>query len=386
MSSIAVVHDRFDIGGAEAVCFAVLDALQKEHDLHLYALECPNFEELNATFGTSVSNVSVHVPDKLVSIYDSCIKSLNKLTGGFFGGQIPTEWALLSRRFRDEWNKHDLRISTRGEYPFSEPGIQYIHHPILNVGKTDDGVFSANGLYSLYNRICTRIAGSVPSAVRRSVLLTNSEWTAEQIEPVYGTRPRVVYPPIATNEFSPRPWLEQENGIVWIGRIESDKNPLQALKIFEQLQGQESNNLHIHMIGPQGKSKYTKQVCQRAELLDSVHLEGAISRKKLVDLVESHRWALHTKPYEHFGMVVAEFVAGGCVPFVPASGGQVEIINRQDVLCYTSTEDAVMKIKSLLEPGRRPDEILDNLSNASERFGHDRFQREIRSYVESDLE
>lgn len=384
MDSLAVVHHRFGVGGAEAVCFAVIDALQDEYDIHLYALEEPDFERLNSAFATSVSQVKTHIPSNLTALFDSSNAVLNSVSDGIFGQQLPLACALLSKRFGHLWANHDLRISTYGEYPFSEPSIQYIHHPLLNLDQ-DGSEFSLTGRGRKYNKFCTWLSGANPSSVRSSTLLTNSMWTAKQIEPIYHAMPSILYPPIAVDDFSPQSWESREEGIVWIGRLAPDKNPLQAINIFQRVREETGKNLHLHMIGSEGSNKdYVTRVTQKVTSTDQVRMEGSISRNRLVELIESHKWGLHTKPQEHFGMVVAEFLAGGCVPFIPASGGQVEILNNQNDLCYTSTEDAITKMVSLINSHNREDKIIDEIS-VKETFGIERFQNEWRSRVKSKL-
>ncbi len=139
------------------------------------------------------------------------------------------------------------------------------------------------------------------------------------------------------------PWEEGENGFVTVGRIALDKRTLRACRIIEEVRS------IGHDVGPEGDNEsYMESVQDFARENRWVTLEGTVERKRLVHLIQSHRWALHTKPHEHFGMVVAEYVGGGAVPFVPSSGGQIEIISDPELQTYDSKSNAVRKISKVL--------------------------------------
>ena len=60
-------------------------------------------------------------------------------------------------------------------------------------------------------------------------------------------------------------------------------------------------------------------------------------------LLRGHRFGIHCRSHEPFGIAVAELAAAGCVTFVPDGGGQVEIVDHPDLI-YTSPEAAIEKI------------------------------------------
>jgi glycosyltransferase involved in cell wall biosynthesis len=85
--------------------------------------------------------------------------------------------------------------------------------------------------------------------------------------------------------------------------------------------------------------------------------------------------------YEHFGIAVAELVAGGTIPFVPNSGGQREIVNQLDDVTYNSVSDAVEKADTVLSDSESQKSIRKSLPNVKKRFGPERFKRAIREIV-----
>jgi glycosyltransferase involved in cell wall biosynthesis len=58
----------------------------------------------------------------------------------------------------------------------------------------------------------------------------------------------------------------------------------------------------------------------------------------------------------------------GCIPFVHSSGGQVEIVDEDPRLCYTTAEDAAAKILAVLRDRKLQDELRSTVHARSERF------------------
>jgi hypothetical protein len=84
---------------------------------------------------------------------------------------------------------------------------------------------------------------------------------------------------------------------------------------------------------------------------------------------------------EHFGIAVAEMVKAGCIVFTPNSGGQVEIVGKDDRLTYDSDEQAVEKITAVLGDASRQRTLVEHLAGCASCFSADRFVREIRAVV-----
>jgi glycosyltransferase involved in cell wall biosynthesis len=115
-------------------------------------------------------------------------------------------------------------------------------------------------------------------------------------------------------------------------------------------------------------------------------LEGKIPREHLVDLLTTHRYGIHGMEYEHFGIAVAEFLAAGMIPFVPNSGGQVEIVDRHDAVTYDSVDEVVAKADQVLSSPEQQWSIRSELPDVERRFGPERFKRQIQSVVAYALE
>jgi hypothetical protein len=112
-----------------------------------------------------------------------------------------------------------------------------------------------------------------------------------------------------------------------------------------------------------------------------ITLHGALSRAALVRLVAANRYGLHAMHEEPFGMAVAEMVRGGCIVWVPRSGGQVEIVGGHPRLTYATREEAVASIlRTLADPAEQA-ALRAHLAARRDLLSAERFMREIRDTV-----
>jgi glycosyltransferase involved in cell wall biosynthesis len=371
---IAVAHHNLmEKGGAEGVGMNVLEALQHHYDVTLLTLTHPDIDELNEYYNTAVDEriVDVQQIGRLIPTLYERSKRFHLLKN-----------ALVSRLMARLTDKFDVVFCTYNELSLPGRSLQYIHMPQFRRWTNDS---DSGPLYGIYDEVCKAIEGFDTERIARNRLLANSGWTAGVTEKAYGTRPEVVYPPVDTSEFVPRPWTEREEGFVTIGRITPYKRVLRTIDIVERLHDR-SYNIHLHIVGPTLNSDYAERVKTRAATHDFVHVEGEVSRTELVKLISSHRYGIHGTDYEHFGMAVAELAAGGTIPFVPNGGGQREIVHEREELLYETVDEAVEKIDRVLSNSELQAEIRGELDDIEERFGRDRFKRTIREIVEDTLD
>ena len=377
--NIAVIHhDLMSKGGGEAVAMTVLEALQDDYDLTLITLREPDFEELNDYYNTSVDPVPIEIAGTVAP----------QLHEQFGIKYYVLQNALLGRYARSHADEYDCLVSTINELGLEEDAVQYIHFPFdwtVSCDHREEIFHPTVEEDSLYERLATYVAGVDRTDIRSNTLLANSEWTADVVEDAYGTRPDVLHPPVDATPFDRRPWAERESGFVTVGRIERSKRISELIEIVDGLREQ-GHDTHLHVIGPTVDEAYYEEVAAMAAERDYVDLEGEIPRRELVERICTHRYGIHGKEYEHFGMSVAELAAGGCVTFVPAAGGQREVVGDREELLYESVDEAVEKANRVLSRDGPPDDLRLDRREIRRRFGRRRFKREIRSIVEDAVE
>ncbi|MCF2165495.1 glycosyltransferase [Halobacterium salinarum] len=364
-----------------------MEALQDQYELSLLTVTKPDLSELNSFYGTSVENISIQRLDgTTISLVRAVSKPLPldfKLDG--------LQWALLDRYAKTMQNRYDLMISTRDEIAFKDRALQYIHMPtqaaILKNGRESlpGYVGSSSLIYKLYDSVRFKVAGYDPTLVRTDRLLTNSKWTSSVIEDVYRTDSTVVYPPIDKRGFSSVDWDDREDGFVMIGRISPEKRILKAINIIRRLR-ECDENIHLHIIGATEDPSYLDKIRKMSNKSNSIHIEGECSRRELINFIQSHKYGIHCKESEHFGMAVAEYVVGGSIPFVHNSGGQTDIVLNDDRLVYNTNDEAVQKAKDIISDEGQQRKIQEMLADSVERFSKQTFQQRISKIVSNELE
>jgi glycosyltransferase involved in cell wall biosynthesis len=202
----------------------------------------------------------------------------------------------------------------------------------------------------------------------------------KQVKETYNIDTLTVYPPV-NDDFLEIPWDECEEGFVCMGTVSPGKHVEDMILIIEKVR-QEGFPVHFHIIGSCSDPVYAKKIKRLCEENHEwLFWEGRLSRKQLTYLVAKHKYGIHGMPNEHFGIAVAEMVKAGCVPFVPNSGGQVEIVQDRRLI-YEDTEDAVYKIINILNNEVIQKDIRKNLLKRSAQFSTKVFMESIRTIVE----
>ena len=378
MTDVALVHlDLMAKGGGEAVAVNVAEALQDEHDLTLFTLTDPDVDELREYFDVDLRESALTV------------RTAGRLAPALYERYGPRyyvlENALLSRYVRRRTDEFDVVISTINELGLGPDAIEYVHFPFdWNVTLPDREHLFHRSVEdrSLYQRLCTAVADVSREDLKSSLVLANSEWTAGKVAEAYGTRPEVVYPPIDTEAFTDRPWDARENGFVTVGRIEPSKRTVELIETVDAVR-ERGHDVHLHVVGPPVDDAYARRVAALAAGRPHVHLEGEVPRGELIELICSHRYGIHGKAFEHFGMAVAELAAGGTVPFVPSSGGQRAIVRDRHELLFDSPEAAVAKIDRVLSDPTLQRELRTSTAEIDRRFGRGRFQETVTDAVDA---
>lgn len=371
MPRIGVVHrDLMAMGGGEAVCLNMIEALNPDFEVTLYTLRDPNFDELNEYYNTSVQgdevNVEISLPARLLDDLSNKPTLLKN--------------ALLLRTVNRHSDAEDLFVSTLlDEVVFDGTGIQYLKIPRYDERFVEKKQAS-EGVLKLYDKLCYRVMGFDEETFAENTLVAMSNWTSKLFNRTYGVNPHVVYPPVKTDQFTGNDWESRELGFVSIGRISSEKNLIRNIKIIVALR-ELGHPVHYHIVGPPGNDDYTRSVKRMAEKHEFVHFEGKVEYSRLVELIETHKFGLHGRDNEHFGIAVAELIAGGTIPFVPSDGGQCEIVGQLNALMYDSKDDAVTKTDSVLSNEAKQRCLRDSLPDIEAQFGAERFRDEMRTVV-----
>lgn len=384
MALIGIVHWSFDnLGGGEAVCSHILEALQESHDLFLVTLQPPNFNHLNEQFGTDIIPVPINIP-KIgpISVYRLFHLLNQRISGGRIGVLEPLSFAFFNRACFSFLQSCDLVINTTCEMNTARPTLQYIHYPLFNYPNNPYRNAPDNTIVNILNKFINIVAGLENGPSPR--IMTNSRWTADLLEQIYDCSPDIVYPPIDVSNLTSHPPIEeQESGFVIAGRMVPTKRFITAINILKKVR--QKHDIHLHIAGPESKEEYVQRIRSEAAKYDWIHFEGNLPRTEYFELLQTHRYGIHALEQEHFGIVIAEMVAAGALPFVHKSGGQIEIVNEQPELLWTETEDAVTKINQVLADPPQEKALRAGLPDITKKYSREKFHRQISNLVDDTL-
>ena len=378
---IAVLFPAFWGGGAEAVAVWMLQSLMTDYDLTLITFTKIDFEKIDRQYGTQLANSKINV---IVPFNNTFIHRLLDQKYTLF----TIRQHLLAWYFRWIKNSFDLAISAFNEMDLGKPGIQYIHYPLFGWGhETVRHVMGYPDSFArrLYSRASAFLLGYSDRRMRANLTITNSDWTAKIIKNIYGTEPVIVYPLVSLST-PDTPWENRENGFIYPTRIVPEKKIVEAINVIRKIR---DNNfdVHLHILSPSADINYRQLILDiQKENSSWLFIDENLSRKELAKMMSGHRYGIHVKNNEPFGIAVAEMVQSGCITFVPLIGGQSEIIGNISALKFQTDGEAVEKICAVLSNPPLQTDLQYQLSTRKNLFTPEKFCNSLASLVEQALE
>ncbi len=339
---IAVLYPLFLGGGAESVTLWMLQALIDKYDLSLFTFSSIDFAQLDRQFGTQLNGAGVHLrmPFKFLN-------SIRNMQGYSF---MTLRQHLLAYYFRSIRTEFDLAIAAFNEMDLGGTGMQYIHVPLFGHGneKARKALrYPTSPMRTFYQRACEILVGYSDERMKQNVTATNSQWTADLIKKSYNIEAQVLYPPVILDP-PDIPWEERENGFTCSGRITHDKNLETVIEIIRRVR-ERGQDVHLHLLSGSFEPAYRQIILDLRDQYSSwLFVEENLGRNELAHRLARHRYGIHGRANETFGISIAEMVRAGCIPFVPKGGGPEEIVGKNPNLIFDNNEEAVEKIMTVL--------------------------------------
>ncbi|MFC1590517.1 glycosyltransferase [Candidatus Omnitrophota bacterium] len=380
-SHIALVHPELGLAGPEAVAVWMLQALKDRYAISLITCRDVNISRINDFFGTTLKSDDfsvVRIPLLRFMTNNSRCRLLKQ--------------HLLMRYCKRHHKEFGLFISSYNEMDFGKRGIQYIHFPSMHISYgekynllTDNWYYKDTFTRRLYYMASMLFSGYSNNQVKHNTSLVNSSWTGDIFKRIYGSAPVVLHPPVRNNN-TVVDWDSREDGFVCLSRIEPDKRVCDIISILSLVRNK-GIDVHLHVIGKYGSD--ARYIDKFENLLADnsswVTYEGTVSRDRLDHALANHKYGLHGKKYEHFGIGVAEMVNSGCITFVKNDGGQVDIIGKEDLLTYASDEEGALKIVNVLTNSALQHELRNKLKTISRNYSVESFSTTINNIVADHL-
>lgn len=379
---VAVVHPGMGLGGSESPVLWTLEALKKDYDVTLITTGKIDLARLNTYYGTSL------VTDDFSIQYAPLPMGLRS-TAKFVG----LKGSFFQRYVRRVASEFDVLISCYGPMDFGRRGIQMIAdfafveewrfslHP--GVRSWNRWWYGRSPIRRVYLTLCAMVSGASADGWKRNLTLANSDWSANLMRQKFGVESQTLYPPVE-DDFPQVPFSERENGFICLGRISPEKRVDAIIEILSRVR-QRGHNIHLHILGGLDDSPYGTMVKSLADQnRDWVFLEGWAIGDGKKKLLASHRYGIHGRENEPFGIAVGEMVNAGCIVFVPKGGGQVEIVNHP-ALVFQDDADAMDKIDAVLRSNAEQENLCQHLRQSANRFSPASFQAQIHQAVKDFL-
>jgi len=346
---IGIIHPAMNIiGGAEMTTFALIEGLKKtSYSSTLYCVKAPNI--------SSTENFQI----KKISSYN-----------------FPLFW----RYQRLKENKKLFQISNKEDLLFIMGGGLIIEKtPVRNVFQYCHSTFAAEedflknklyGIKSFYNALLQKNIEKSFSYLKNEQikLISNSNFTKEEIKKRIKKNSIVIYPPVETTRLLQFYKIPKIKKVITISRYSNEKNLDFAVDLMNEL------NIDYDVIG---NALHKKQfdVFNHLKKIASIRisLKCNITQQERDNLLSSTKIYFHTSE-ETFGISVIESIASGCIPIVPNNSAHIETVPFK-VLRYDNKKDAMKKIQGAIEG--EFDYLLPKLKEHIIKFSKERFQNEI---------
>ncbi|HYZ50768.1 MAG TPA: glycosyltransferase [Nitrososphaeraceae archaeon] len=233
--------------------------------------------------------------------------------------------------------------------------------------------------------------------IKNSTVLTNSKYSHDVIQKLFGISANVIYPPVDVEVFrnkvlfQPRHRPSSTNTkdlIIVISRFNPTKKIENAIKVARLLraQGIGSGMTIVGNLTNDGLAYFSflKEMVKKYHLNDYVSFETNVEFKRLLSLMRKSKVYFHTLPGEPFGISTVEAMSAGLIPVVPDLGGHTEFVPQK--YHFHTYQDAVYRVSAGLDA---PYSERISLSNAVKRFSVGnyiaQFQRVIEETVSSSV-
>jgi glycosyltransferase involved in cell wall biosynthesis len=209
----------------------------------------------------------------------------------------------------------------------------------------------------------------VVAANRVDCFVANSRFIARRIWKTYCRRARVIYPPVAVEQFrADRP---REDFYLTVSRFVPYKRVDVTIAAFNQL------GLSLVVIGDGPDEQRLRQLAG-----PNIQMLGFQPDAVVADYLERCRGFIFSAE-EDFGITVVEAQAAGAPVIAYGRGGSVETVvpDETGLLFYPQTASALASAVTQFEQQRSQFDPWVIRANA-ERFGIERFRQEFRDFVE----
>jgi glycosyltransferase involved in cell wall biosynthesis len=360
---ILVVHPRMSVmgGGEQVAVHSMLASLKMGHEVALLAQEFDT-SQLEKFYGFPglFSRVSLQLFPVFKPMHGSGLLLYRRLY--YYQRQF--------RRLLGRQDPFNLVLGTQdvGYTPsIKAPMVQYCHFPESFKHLQSDSASLRWRVYYGPARMFYR------NRVRRvNQLLSNSDYTRGFVRRLWNRDSTVLYPPCRTELYHPAP--EKENLVAIVGRIAPEKRIELFIEIARNLPG-----FKFAVIGSMASPAYLDSLKKAAP----TNVSFQVSPLRQSEVLAKAKIYVHCMENEHFGIVIVEAMAAGCVPVVHDSGGPREIVTPSVGFRWNSVNEAEEQITTLMQNEGLRQKLSRAAMDRSKLFSAERFEAGLSGIVEN---
>lgn len=319
-------------------------------------------------------------------------------------GAVPLAWEALTAQVPDVFvDSQGLALS----YPLAGfccrcRVASYVHYPVVSSDMlaavrgrqakfNNSGAVARSPLLTGAKLLYYRLFGKIYGFAGRycDVVMVNSSWTKGHIVEIWGlphTMVHRVYPPCDVTKLVPLGNAEKERAIVSVAQFRPEKDhPLQLQAFKLVLDKLTLPNLRLHLVGgvrneeDKERVRVLRQMAIDLNIADQVDFHVDMPYADLLCMLGRSAVGLHTMRDEHFGIVVVEYMASGCIPVAHNSAGpKMDIVEDGCGFLAESAEEFAENITKVLSMSPSDlAEMRQRGKQASERFTEQVFARGV---------
>ena len=248
--------------------------------------------------------------------------------------------------------------------------IVYVHYPIdLEVMHQR---YLNNKMKKIYIKPWLFISNNL-DYIKRSTIITNSNYTRDAIKTAWGIDATVIFPPCPQYSF---PLADQvkKNVVCSLGRFTPEKNYEMILQI-----AQRQSNTQFELIGSitPDKLSYLEKLRNSAPRNVIFHVNASIEEK--IEVLKRSKVMLHSFIGEHFGIGLIEAMSAGLIPVTHDSGAAKAdgLVPRK--FRYNDIDEAVASITDAFSSWNIDE--AQRLREYAMRFSAESFRANIKSFI-----
>lgn len=217
-------------------------------------------------------------------------------------------------------------------------------------------------------------------------VVCNSQFTKKYTDQEYGVYSEVIYPPIDLDVFKQG---KKENIILSVGRFSQllqSKRQDVLIEVFKEMVDEGLSGWRLIFAGGAeiGGVEYLERLKKQTQRYPIEILEN-LSSDKVVELYSKAKIFWNASGFEidedknperveHFGMVIVEAMASGCIPIVVGKGGIREIIGDKETGFFWEKKNELGDItKKLIKSPQIIKKVSDEVVESSRRFSREIF-------------